>query len=81
MAKLAMRIMSLYTNTNNYLLKQLEAHSKGLNDQLEQFKSISTDFETVFFVESYATPLPGYGSMLVNIKYPWGTFHHTNIGP
>jgi hypothetical protein len=74
-AKLAMRILSLYTKTNSYLLKQLEAHSKILNDQLEQFKSISSDFETIFFVEGYATPLPGYGSLLVTLDLHAKNFH------
>ena len=57
--------MSVYTKTNSYTLKQLEAHSKWLNDQLEQFKSISTDFDTVFFYEGYATALRGGASLLV----------------
>jgi hypothetical protein len=67
-AKLAMRIMSVYANTNTYALKQLESHSKWLNDQLEQFKSISSDFDTIFFYEGYATPLLGGASILVELK-------------
>ncbi|KAN0104171.1 hypothetical protein V8E51_009916 [Hyaloscypha variabilis] len=68
-AKLAMGIMSIYAKTNSHTLSQLEVHSTWLNDQLEHFKSISSDFDTVFIYEGYATSLLGGASIMV--VPPW----------
>lgn len=55
--KIAANIVSLYEKTNDSALKHLEQHSEWLNDQLEQYKAISSDFDTKFCFEAYETPM------------------------
>jgi hypothetical protein len=50
-------VASIFVNTNDKLLDTLEKDSENLQHQLEQYKSISGDFETKFAYETKATPL------------------------
>lgn len=52
-------IASIRGNTNNNLLKHLEAHSEFVQEQNESFKSIAQDFELVFAYEGLPTPVIG----------------------
>lgn len=58
-------IASIYYHTSDHILKHLEEHSEWLEDQIEHFKSISSDFETKFCYETYPTRLKAGQSLLV----------------
>ena len=65
LGKLATRLASIFTNTNEEILKHLEKNSEWLENQQTLFLPISNQFETIYFYETYPTPLPGGGSVLV----------------
>ena len=62
---LARNLASLFTNTNKEILEHLAKNSEWLEFQQTLFLPISTKFETIYFYETYPTPLPGGGSLLV----------------
>ncbi|KAL1634772.1 hypothetical protein SLS56_002174 [Neofusicoccum ribis] len=64
LAKIAARVISVYEKTNDIVLKHLEQHSEWLNDQMEQYKAISSDFDTKFCFEAYETPIAAGRSIL-----------------
>ena len=62
---LATNIASVFAKTNKEILKHLKKNSEWLEHQQALFLPISTQFETIYFYETYPTPLPGGGSLLV----------------
>ena len=62
---LAMNIASIFAKTNKEILKHLAKNSEWLESQQALFLPISNQFETIYFYETYPTPLPGGGSLLV----------------
>ena len=62
---LASNLASLFANTNSRILEHLAKGSEWLDYQQELLLPISNKFETVYFYETYPTPLPGGGSLLV----------------
>ena len=62
---LARNLASIFTNTNGQILEHLAKNSEWLEYQQTLFLPISNQFETVYFYETYPTPLPGGGSLLV----------------
>jgi hypothetical protein len=56
---LLLQIQSIYSNTNNVVLKHLRRDSELLQAQLAQYAGISRNFNTKFFFEAYPTSLPG----------------------
>lgn len=56
----------MYGKTNDNALKHLEQHSEWLNDQLEQYKAISSDFDTKFCFEGTETLIMGRYKVLVS---------------
>jgi hypothetical protein len=43
--------------TNNIIVKDLELHSKVLQEQLDRYKAISHKYATIFCYEKYPTKL------------------------
>ena len=62
---LARNLASIFTNTNGQILEHLAKNSEWLEYQQTLFLPISSQFETVYFYETYLTPLLGGGSLLV----------------
>ena len=62
---LARNLASIFANTNREILGNLAKNSEWLEYQQALFLPISNQFETVYFYETYPTPLPGGGSLLV----------------
>jgi hypothetical protein len=60
-----MNIAKIYYHTTPRISEDLQEHSKWLDDQNEGYKSIIRDFDTVFCVEEYATPVIGGKSLVV----------------
>ena len=65
--KILVNAGSLFLQTSNKLLKNLERDSEFLSQQLEQYTQISSDFATTFAYEIYKTPLPTGGHLLVSL--------------
>jgi hypothetical protein len=59
LGEIGLKILSLYHNTNDKVLKHLQPHSEWLMDQVENFKNISKDFQIIFCYETLKTPLIG----------------------
>jgi len=55
--KRLVNIASIFVKTNDKLLNILEKDSEALQQQLSQYTSIISDFETKFAFETKATPL------------------------
>ena len=62
---LATNLASLFARTNGEILEHLAKNSEWLEHQQALFLPISHQFETIYFYETYPTPLPGGGSLLV----------------
>ena len=62
---LAKNLASIFTNTNNEILEHLEMNSEWLEHQQTLFLPISNQFDTIYFYETYPTPLPGGGALHV----------------
>lgn len=56
MAKLFFNILSVVKQTNDALVKHIQKDSEALQLQLSRYLSISAQFDTKFFYESYPTP-------------------------
>ena len=54
-----LRIKSLYSHTNDQVLRNLRRDSPELQAQLSNFASISSRFDTKFFYEAYETKVVG----------------------
>ena len=67
---LLLGIQSIYSKTNDAVLKDLQSHSPALQQQLSQYTSISGNYETKFYFELYPTPLFGGLSDRVVRDYP-----------
>ena len=67
---LARNVVSLFTKTKKETpeLELFPGNSEWLAYQQELFQPISNRFETVYFYETYPTPFPGGGSVLVCIS-------------
>jgi hypothetical protein len=64
--KRLVNIASIFVKTNDKLLNILDRDSEVLQQQLGQYTSISSDFETKFAFETKATPLaPGQAMIVV----------------
>ena len=63
--RLAQNLASIFANTNNKMLEHLAKNSEWLEYQQRLFLPISNKFETIYFYETYPTPLPGGGTLLV----------------
>ena len=66
---LARNLVSIFANTNNEVLEHLAKNSEWLEYQQALFLPISNQFETVYFYETYPTPLPGGGAL--HVCSPW----------
>ena len=62
---LARNLASIFVNTKKEILDHLAKNSEWLEYQQTQYLPISNKFETIFFYETYPTPLPGGGTLLV----------------
>ena len=62
---LARNLASIFVNTNKEILEHLARNSEWLEYQQALFLPISNQFETIYFYETYPTPLPGGGALLV----------------
>jgi hypothetical protein len=58
------RLAKGFMNADDRLLKHLERDSELLQDQLEQFSTISLEFVIKFAYETRPTPTP-FGNMMV----------------
>lgn len=65
LAQIMTRVFSVVSYTNPKLLEQVQRHSTWLQDLQARYNSISGDFETVFFYETYEMALPVLGRVLV----------------
>ena len=65
LALLILKIQSIYSETNDTIVQDLQLHSKTLQQQLDQYASISHKYETKFCYEMYETKLFGGKSMKV----------------
>ena len=66
--KLFVNIASMFVNTNDKAIKNLERDSEWLQQQLGQYGPISADFITKFAYEIYATPLLMGKAIMVRIS-------------
>ena len=57
LALLILNIRSIYSETNDIILQDLQSHSKTLQQQLDQYTSISHKYDTKFCYEMYETKL------------------------
>lgn len=72
--KVIVNVASIFQHTSIAILEHLEKDSEWLEMQLEQYKSISLEFFTIFCFESYPTPIPAGRSMMVSSllgNYGW----------
>ena len=65
LASLILDIQSIYSETNHTILQDLRSHSRALQQQLDQYTSISHKYETKFCYEMYKTKLFAGKSMKV----------------
>ena len=65
---LARNLASIFANTNREILEHLSKNSEWLEYQQALFLPISSRFETVYFYETYPTPLPGGSALLVRFS-------------
>jgi hypothetical protein len=65
LATLLLNIQSIFRPTNDILVKHIRRDSEGLHQQLSQYLPISANFVTIFFYESYGTPLIGGMEQLI----------------
>lgn len=65
LAKIVAHAISAFAYTNQRLLSRIERHSEWLQDLQSRYNSISGDFETVFFYETFEMPVPLLGRLLV----------------
>jgi hypothetical protein len=56
LAKLLLGIQSIYSKTNDAVLKDLQSHSPALQQQLSQYTPISGNYETKFYFELLSNP-------------------------
>lgn len=63
--RLALNLASIVKHTNVEYLEVLERHSQWLEQQQVHYNSISSRFDTTFFYETYETPVPGGGTIMV----------------
>lgn len=66
LAKIVARASSALAHTNRKLLDQVEPHAEFLQDLQSHFNSISNDFATIFFYETWEMPIPLIGRLLVS---------------
>jgi hypothetical protein len=64
-----LRIKSLYSHTNDKVLKNLRRDSPELQAQLSNFASISSRFDTKFFYEAYETKVGGVQTHVCNLHW------------
>lgn len=64
--KVLINVVSAVKYTSQNAVQHLAKHSEWLQDLQSRYLAISSDFETVCYYETYDTPLPGYGHMLVS---------------
>ncbi|KAF8525528.1 hypothetical protein BU17DRAFT_83773 [Hysterangium stoloniferum] len=62
-------IYSIYGQVNQALTKDLVAHSEMLQDQISDYNSISGNYPTKFYYESYETKLKGGDTLLLVPKW------------
>jgi hypothetical protein len=68
LARFLLQIQSVFSSTNDTLLRHLERDSEMLQLQLSQFASIIGRFDIKFFFEAYPTRLPGGVQRVVNFE-------------
>jgi len=69
LALLILYIQSIYSQTNNTIVKDLGLHSKALQEQLDRYTAISHKYATVFCYEKYPTKLPAGMSIKLVDQY------------
>jgi hypothetical protein len=67
LALLLLQIQSIYSQTNDAVLKHLQNNSEFLQAQLSQYASISGNFDTKFCYEVYPTRIPGGTQRMASI--------------
>lgn len=65
LALILLRIQSIFSKTNDVVLKDLQPHSKALREQLDSYAAIGHRYETQFYYEVYPTNLFAGKSMKV----------------
>lgn len=65
--RLALNLASMVKYTNPEFLDVLERNSQWLEQQQTQYLSISGNFDTKFFYETYPTLLPGGTTLMVSL--------------
>ncbi|OCK78308.1 TPR-like protein [Lepidopterella palustris CBS 459.81] len=63
------KVASVFIPANSKLLEHLRRDSEFLREQLLQYGPISTDFETVYFYEAYATKVGGVSRLSFAIRF------------
>ena len=58
-------LISIFAYTNKKMLVHLEMYSEWLDSRQKLFLPISNNFDTIYFYETYATPLLTGGALLV----------------
>ena len=61
---LARNLVSIFANTNKEILGHLAKNSEWLEYQQALFLPISNQFKTIYFYETYPTPLLGGGTLV-----------------
>jgi hypothetical protein len=70
LALLLLQIQSIYSQTNDAVLKHLRRDSEFLQAQLSQYASISGNFNTKFFYEVYPTQIAGAMQIMASFNGP-----------
>jgi hypothetical protein len=65
-----LRIKSLYSQTNDQVLKDLRRDSPELRAHISNFTSISGRFDTKFFYEAYETKVGGVQTHVCDLYWP-----------
>lgn len=70
LGEVMLKVASIFVKADDRILKHLEQDSGWLQQQLGQYRPISSDFVTKFAYEIYPTPIALGGKMIVSILLP-----------
>jgi hypothetical protein len=74
LAALLLGIQSIYSETNDAVVRDLRLHSSALQQQLSQYSSISWHYNTKFFFETFDTPqIGGFKKRVHQLLHPYAT--------
>jgi hypothetical protein len=77
LATLLLGIQSIYSETNDVVLRDLRSHSPALQQQLAQYSTISSKYDTRFFFEVYETVLFGGLKRKASRFLMYGVYFHS----